>query len=160
MIKALIPGSFDPITIGHIDLIKRASKLVDELYVAVMINNDKKYSFSTEERILQIKKSLNGIDNLKIVQSDGLTVDLCKDLGCNLLIKGVRTNADYEYELKMANINFLLNDGIETVLLFAKPEFSGVSSSLAKDIIKLNGDASKFIPKQIYQEVKNRILKI
>lgn len=157
MIKALIPGSFDPITIGHLDLIKRASKLVDCLYVAVMVNNEKKYSFSSLERVSQIEKTLKGLNNVKIVQSEGLTVDLCKQLECNLLIKGVRTNADYEYELKLANVNFLLDNSIETVLLFAKPEFSGVSSSLVKEIVKLNGDASKFIPHEIYDEVIKRI---
>lgn len=157
MIKALIPGSFDPITIGHVDLIKRAAKIFDEVYVGVMVNKDKNYLFNLDERKEMINKVFVNYPNIKIVASTGLTVELCKEIECNILVKGVRTNADYEYELNQANINTVLNDGIETILLFAKPQYSVISSSNIKNIWKLKGDIKPFIPDEIYHDVITKL---
>lgn len=154
---ALIPGSYDPITVGHVDLIRRAAKLYDTLYVGVMINNSKKYLFTTDERIELAKKALSSITNVKVVSSDGLTVDLCKELNCNVLLKGVRTNQDYEYELGQANINMMMNEGLETLLMLSKPEYSSISSSTVKDIYTYHGDISKFIPAEILPEVLEKL---
>lgn len=157
MIKTLIPGSFDPITIGHVDLIKRAAKIFDEVYVGVMVNKDKNYLFNLDERKEMINKVFVDYPNIKIVASNGLTVDLCKEIECNILVKGVRTNADYEYELNQANINTILDDGIETILLFAKPQYSVISSSNIKNIWKLKGDIKPFIPDEIYHDVITKL---
>lgn len=153
MVKALIPGSFDPITTGHVDLIERASKLVDYLYVAVMVNPDKQYTFNTEQRMDFIRQSLAHLTNVEIVSSEGLTVDLCRDLNCRIIIKGVRTNQDYEYELNLANVNLLLNDEIESLLLFAKPTYSGISSSLLKQLVRLDANVDLFLPSAIRLDV-------
>lgn len=157
MSKVLIPGSFDPITIGHLDLIKRSSMMFDEVYVGVMNNESKNYLFNPDERVLLVEKSVKELKNVKVVYSDGLTVDLCEKLGCKIIVKGVRTNADYEYELNQANINFVLRNKIETILLLSKPEFSGISSSTLKMIWSYKGDIDSFLPKEILEDVIKKL---
>ena len=157
MIKALIPGSFDPITIGHIDLITRASHICDKIYVGIMVNPAKNYLFSVEERIELAKKATSHLDNVEVVSSDGLTVDLCRELGCSILLKGVRTNNDYEYELNQANINMLLEKDIETILMLSKPEYSSITSSMVKEVWSYRGNIRSFIPDIIYDEVINKL---
>ncbi len=149
----LIPGSFDPITIGHLDLIIRAAKMFEYVYVAAMINDSKKYLLTKEDRILMLNKVFGKYPNIKVVSSDSLTVELCKELNCNKILKGVRTNADFEYELNQANINMMLDENIETILMFSKPEYSSVSSSSVKSIYKFNKNIKKFIPEEIYEDV-------
>lgn len=158
MNKVLIPGSFDPITIGHLDLIKRSSKMFDLVYVGVMNNENKKYLFTPKERVKLIEKTVKNLKNVKVVYSDGLTVDLCEKLDCKMIVKGVRTNADYEYELNQANINFVLRNKIETVLLLSKPEFSGISSSTLKMIWNYGGNIDFFLPKIIKKDVMKKLI--
>lgn len=157
MRKALFPGSFDPITIGHLDIIKRASKLYDEVYVGIMINEAKDYLFNLDERLHLCELALAEFSNVRIVSSKGLTVNLCKDLDCKVIIKGIRTNTDFEYELNQANINNYLAGDVETILLFSKPEYSSISSSIIKDIWRFNGDIKAFLPEKIYQEVVKKL---
>lgn len=160
MAKAIYPGTFDPITIGHLDIIERAAKTFDEVYVAIMINKTKKCTFSLDERIDFIKRCTAHINNVHVVYSDGLTVDKAKELGCKVIVRGIRAVTDYEYELAQATSNLMLNDEIETCLFVSKPELSFLSSSIAKEIASFNGDISKFIPESIALDVINKLKKI
>ena len=157
MNNAIYPGSFDPITIGHLDIIKRASKNFDTLYVAVMDNPNKRCLFNSKERVELIKKCTKDIKNVKVVSDDSLTIDLAKKLKCKAIIRGVRALTDYENELALATANMQLDSSIETYLLVSKPELSFLSSSMAKEIGSYNGDISHIIPKPILSEVKKRL---
>lgn len=157
MNNAIYPGSFDPITIGHLDIIKRASKNFDTLYVAVMDNPNKHCLFNSKERVELIKKCTKDIKNVKVVSDDSLTIDLAKKLKCKAIIRGVRALTDYENELALATANMQLDSSIETYLLVSKPELSFLSSSMAKEIGSYNGDISHIIPKPILSEVKKRL---
>ena len=159
MIKALYPGSFDPITLGHLDIIERASKMFDEVDVAIMHNPRKQCSFNIEERIAMIQKCTKHLPNVRVVSDNILTVDLAKKLGCKVLVRGIRAVVDYEYELAQASANMTLDKDIETVFLVAKPEYSFLSSSVAKEVAMFNGDISQMIPECIQDEVKNRLNK-
>ncbi len=160
MIKAMYPGSFDPITIGHLDIIKRASKLYDEVIIAILVNPKKQATFSSEERKQLIEKCLGDLVNVKVVIGTGLTVNLAKEMDCKVLLRGIRAVADYEYELQQATANMILNQEIETVFFVARPEYSFLSSSVAKEIAMYDGELSSFIPSQIIEEVKERIINL
>lgn len=157
MTKAMYPGTFDPITIGHIDIIKRASKMFDELIIAIMQNPRKTCSFTALERKAMIEKCVKEISNVKVVIGEGLTINLAAEMGCNALVRGIRAIADYEYELAQATSNMILNKDIETVILVAKPEYSFLSSSIAKEIAMFEGDISSFIPSQIHDDVRKKL---
>ena len=159
MSNAIYPGTFDPITIGHLDIIERAAKTFDEVYVAIMINKTKHCTFSLEERVDFIKRCTSHIKNVHVVYSDGLTVDKAKELNCKVIVRGIRAVTDYEYELAQATSNLMLNDEIETCLFVSKPELSFLSSSIAKEIASFNGDISKFIPENIASDVINKLKK-
>ena len=128
MVKAIYPGSFDPITEGHLDIIKRAAKNFDTLYVAIMKNPDKVYTFSEEERKKLIEKCTKGIKNVKVVIGEGLTIEYAKKLKCSVIVRGIRAVTDYESELALATSNMSLNDKIETLFLVSRPELSFLSS--------------------------------
>ena len=134
MIKAIYPGTFDPITVGHLDVIERAAKIYDQLIIAVMENRSKTCTFSKEERKAMIEKCCSKIPNVKVVIGEGLTVDLAAKHKCKVIVRGIRAVSDYESELALATANLNLNDSIETVLMVAKPELSFLSSSIAKEI--------------------------
>lgn len=157
MVKAIYPGSFDPITVGHLDIIKRAAKNFDVLYVAVMQNPNKKYTFTVDERVKLISKCIKSIKNVKVVAGDGLTIDFAKKLGCGVIVRGIRAVTDYESELALATSNMALNDKIETLFLVSRPDLSFLSSSIAKEIASFGGDIDKFIPKAIQNDVKRKL---
>lgn len=159
MTKAIYPGTFDPITEGHLDIIKRAAKTFDHVYVAIMINTAKNCSFTLEERIKFVKKCTKNIKNVSIVSDSSLTVDLAKKLGCQVIIRGIRAVSDYEYELAQATTNMTLNNKIETYLLVAKPELSFISSSIVKEIATYGGDITKYLPKEIWKDVIAKLKK-
>lgn len=159
MIKAIYPGTFDPITVGHLDVIKRASKIYDKLIVAVMENNKKNCTFSENERKAMIEKCVKNLPNVKVVIGDGLTVDFAKKNNCNVVIRGIRAVSDYESELALATANMSLNNDIETVFMVAKPELSFLSSSIAKEIASFGGDISSYIPKTIIKDVSKKLYK-
>lgn len=160
MSKAVFPGSFDPITKGHLDIIERSCKIFDEVIVAVLVNADKKGLFTFEERVDLIKKSTSHIKNVKVKSFKGLLVDFLEKEKCTNLIKGLRNGTDYDYEAQMAIINKSLNENIETLFLVAKSEYSGVSSSVVKQIGMLNGKVEKFIPNNIIEDFNNKISKV
>ena len=157
MINAIYPGSFDPITEGHLDIIKRAAKHFDTLYVVIMKNPYKNYTFSEKEREEFIKKCTKKIKNVKVMIGEGLTIDFAKKIGCKVIIRGIRAVTDYEAELSLATSNMMLNDKIETYFLVSRPELSFLSSSIAKEIAANGGNIDKFIPKPIQKEVEIKL---
>lgn len=156
---AIYPGTFDPITNGHLNIIKRASKNFDSIIVAIMENIRKKPTFSVEERKKMIEACLTGLDNVKVEIGSGLTVDFARKHGAGVIIRGIRAVADYEYELQQATTNMQLDDSVETVFYVARPEFSFLSSSVAKEVAYNGGDIEKFIPEEIIEEVKDKLKK-
>lgn len=158
MIKAMYPGTFDPITIGHLDIISRASKVYDKLYVAIMDNPLKNCVFTKQERVNLIEKCIKEYPNVEVIIGEGLTVDFAKKMNCKVIVRGIRALTDYEYELAQATANMNLNKEIETVFLVAKPELSFLSSSIAKEIAKYNGDIRPYIPKQIIKDVTKKLV--
>lgn len=157
MIKAIYPGTFDPITEGHLDVIKRASKVYDKLIVAVMENKRKTCTFTDVERKKMIEKCIKNLKNVEVVIGDGLTVELAKKHHCSVMIRGIRAISDYESELALATANMNLDPSIETVFMVAKPELSFLSSSMAKEVASFNGDISPYIPKAIIKEVSKKL---
>lgn len=155
MIKALYPGSFDPLTNGHLDVIKRASAIFDQLEVVIMTNPNKAFTFSVEERIEMIKSIITKFPNVTVSAQSGLTVDYAQSVGASVLVRGIRAVMDYEYELQQATANMILNPAIETVFLLTHPQWSFLSSSVVKQVALNKGDLTGFIP----PEIKDVILK-
>ncbi|TDT70435.1 phosphopantetheine adenylyltransferase [Hypnocyclicus thermotrophus] len=154
--KAIYAGSFDPITKGHLDIIKRSSKIFDEVIVGVLNNSNKKYWFSLEQRENMIKKSLENekIENIKIDSFEGLLVDFMNRKQCNILVRGLRAVSDYEYELQLALTNSVLSkNSIETIFLPASRENLYLSASIVKDIALNKGELTEFLPKVIIDDV-------
>ncbi|OQX75955.1 MAG: pantetheine-phosphate adenylyltransferase [Bacteroidetes bacterium 4484_249] len=146
---AIFPGSFDPITKGHESIIKRALPLFDELYVAIGINATKTDFFSVDQRVDWIKKVFENYPHVKVIEYSGLTVDLCKKLNANYILRGLRTSADFEFERSIGQINKNLFQGIETVFLLTLPEHTPINSSIIRDILRHGGNPSQFVPRQV-----------
>lgn len=146
---AVFPGSFDPITKGHEDLIRRALPLFDKVIVAIGVNAEKKYMFSLENRIKWIKKTFASETNLEVGNYAGLTVDYCRTIGAQYIIRGLRNPNDFEFEKSIAQMNRELAPEIETVSLVTDPRYSSYSSSIVRDILRNHGDVSKFIPNSV-----------
>ena len=159
MIKAIYPGTFDPITVGHLDIIERAAKAFDHLVVAVMENRAKTCTFTKEERKKLIEKCVKKLDNVEVVIGEGLTVDMAEKNGCRIIVRGIRAVSDYESELALATANMNLKSDIETVFMVSKPELSFLSSSIAKEIASFNGDIRDYIPRAIIKEVSKKLYK-
>ncbi|MBE6900445.1 MAG: pantetheine-phosphate adenylyltransferase [Ruminococcaceae bacterium] len=157
MKKAVCPGSFDPITNGHVDIIKRAAELFDEVTVLVVTNPDKKCVFSPEERCELIKKAVEGIEGIKVGSFSGLLADYVKKNEISAIVKGIRSSSDFEYEFQMALANRSLAPNAETVFITADPSNMYVSSSLIRQIAGFGGDISDFVPKNIAQEIEKRL---
>ena len=161
MSKIIYPGTFDPITLGHIDLIKKASKIFNQVIVATTDNINKKLFFSLEERVEMIKKSLFKDSNLsknkiKIVTFDTLTINLCKKYKANVIMRGLRATSDFEYEFQLAGMNRKLNNNIETLFLMSDVENQIISSKFVKEIVKLKGDIKKFTTKSTIKLLKEK----
>jgi len=157
---AIYPGTFDPITNGHLDIIERAAKLVDMLYVVIMENPRKTCAFNAGERKELIAKCIADFDNVEVIVGSGLTVTMAESLKANVIIRGIRAVVDYEYELALATGNMHMNGDIETLFLVSKPEFSFLSSSIVKEIAMYGGDITGYIPKAIHSDVLERLTKI
>lgn len=142
---AIYPGSFDPITNGHLDIIERSASIVDELVVAIMINPEKQCTFSVEERMDMIRESIKHLPNVRVEASTGLTVNYAQKIGAKLLIRGIRAVMDYEYEMQQATANMMLCPQIESIFLLSSPEHSFVSSSVVKNIVMNHGDVTYFV---------------
>ena len=156
---AVCPGSFDPITVGHLDIIMRAAKLFDHVVVAVMSNDSKKCSFSNEERVKLIKDVIEfyHLDNVSVEHSDMLLADYAKEKRATTIVKGLRAVSDFEYEFQMALTNKKLNPNVETLFLTTSAQNMYLSSSMVKQIAGMGGDVSDFLPVVIYDDVLKRI---
>ncbi len=148
MKKAIFPGSFDPITLGHIDIIERGANLFDEIIIAIGINADKKYMFSLKQRVQFIEACFADNSKIKVATYKGLTVDFCKENNVDFILRGLRNTTDFEFEKSIANANNTLA-GLESVFLLTSPKTSYISSSIVRDIVRNNGDYTKLVPKSV-----------
>ena len=146
---AIFPGSFDPITIGHVDIIERALPLFDKIIISVGSNSEKKYFFSLEKRIQWIKKVFIKNPKIEVKSYNKLTVGFAKDSNARFLIRGLRNISDFEFEKTMAHANSELNPSIESVFLLTKPKYSFITSTIVRDTLRNNGDYQKFVPNQV-----------
>jgi len=145
---AVFPGSFDPLTLGHVDIIQRALRLFEKLIIAIGVNSEKKSMFSLEDRIAAIKSTFEGETKIEVTSYSGLTIDFCKSVNANYLVRGLRNPADFEFEKAIANTNRALSD-IDTVFLLTTSGKSFISSSIVREIVKYNGDISKLVPEAV-----------
>ena len=156
MRRAVCPGSFDPITNGHLDIIERASRLYDVVHVAVLINQNKQGMFTIEERIALIEETTAKLGNIQVESHTGLLVDFCRDRGIPAIIKGLRAVSDFDYELQMAQMNHGLS-GVETLFVPTSPTYSFLSSTLVKEVASLGGDVSHLLPGTVHRRLIERI---
>ena len=159
--NAIYPGTFDPITYGHIDIIKKALNIVDTVIVAISDGNNKNYLFNSDERIEIIKKALFSDlklnkNKIKIISFNSLTTDLCKKYKSNIILRGLRAVSDFEYEFQLAGMNRKLNDSVETIFLMSNVENQIISSKFVKEIISLGGDVKKFTTKSTIKSLKQK----
>lgn len=151
---AIYPGSFDPITLGHIDVLKDGAQMFDKVIITVSNNISKNALLTVEERLNLIKQSVKDIPNVEVDSFDGLTVEYAKSKGATILLRGLRAVSDFEYEMQLSQTNRSLDESIKTVFLITKPEYNFISSSSVKEILKNNGDISKFVPKPVNDYLK------
>lgn len=156
MVKAIYAGTFDPITNGHIDIVTRSLRFCDRLVIAIGINPNKKTMFSEEERTDLIRHTFAHFANIKVVSFQGLLVEYAKQIEANVLVRGIRSVSDFEYEINLANINKVLSPSIETVFLPTSPELAVVSSSMVKEVAKLGGDIARFVPDHVMKAVQSK----
>jgi pantetheine-phosphate adenylyltransferase len=143
---AVFPGTFDPVTKGHVDIVMRGAKLFDEVIVAIGINSKKAMLFDLEQRTKWLEDSFKHVSNVRIEHYEGLTVEFCKKVGAQFLLRGLRNGTDFDYESHIAQLNKSLNEDIETVFILSSPELGYISSTLVRDLIIHKGDFQKFIP--------------
>lgn len=156
MKKAIYPGSFDPVTLGHLDIIERSAKLTDHLIVGVLMNNTKSPLFSVEERVNMLKEVTSHIPNVEVVSFSGLLVDFAKQQGVSIIVRGLRAVTDFEYELQMSQTNRIVSDDIDTIFLNTNLKYAYLSSSVVKEIARYGGDISKFVPECIIEKVREK----
>ncbi|MFY7900388.1 MAG: pantetheine-phosphate adenylyltransferase [Chitinophagaceae bacterium] len=150
----LFPGTFDPVTLGHVDIIDRALPLFDKIIVGIGINAAKSPMFSAEQRMAWVKEIYKNDDRVESVVYEGLTIQYCKQVGARFILRGIRYVSDFEYEKTIADANRTLDRNIETVFLTGEPKYTSVASTIVRDIIKNGGDASPFLPEVVYQSLK------
>ena len=153
----IYPGSFDPVTLGHLDIIVRASRLVDQLIIGVLVNGAKSPMFSMEERIELLRRVTATMPNVVVEKHDGLLVDFAKQKNANILVRGLRAVTDFEYELQIAQTNHKLNPFVDTVFLTTSVEYSYVSSSIVREIASYGGDISQFVPECIVDDIYRKV---
>lgn len=146
---AVFPGSFDPITIGHVNLIKRALPLFDKIIVAIGVNTSKNKLFPLDKRVGWINDVFKNVENIEVQEFNGLTVDFCRKIDARYIIRGLRSASDFDYEKTIAQLNHEMNDEIETVFLISRPKFSHISSTIVREIIRVKGDASSLVPDEV-----------
>ena len=152
---ALYPGTFDPITNGHLDIIERATKLFDEVIVGVALSEEKKPMFSLDERIIMAREAVQGLKNVEVIGFDNLTIDLAHQQNASALIRGLRAVSDFEYELQLGYLNNSLDENIETIYLMPKLQNAFISSSIVRNLLKFNGKTNHLVPKEVQQIIGN-----
>ena len=153
MKRAIYPGSFDPVTLGHMDIISRAAKVVDELIVAVLINSAKKPLFSVEERVSMLEEMTRDIPNVKVKSFDGLLVEYAESEKADFIVRGLRAVTDFEYELQIAQSNHIVNPRVDTLFLTTSLEYAYLSSTIVREIASYGGDISHFVPEQLMERI-------
>ena len=153
MRTALYPGSFDPITLGHLNIIRRASSIFDRLVVCIAVNSEKRTMFSFEERVDFLKRSCGRFENVEIVATEDLVAEYCRKQGINVLIKGLRAVSDFEYEFQLALINKKVNPELDTIFLTASEKYTYLSSTVVKELARYGADISEFVPLEIKKDV-------
>jgi pantetheine-phosphate adenylyltransferase len=158
MRRAVCPGSFDPVTNGHLDIVARASSIFDDLVIAVLVNESKTGVFTVEERIAMLERSVRdlGLSNVRCMAFAGLLVDFCRDQEAGVIVKGLRASTDFDYELPMAQMNRALT-GVDTVLVPTSPEWAFVSSSLTKEVVRFGGDVTGLVPDHVVELLRQRL---
>jgi pantetheine-phosphate adenylyltransferase len=146
---AIFPGSFDPITIGHVDLVTRALPIFDKIVVAIGVNNQKKYLFTLEQRLDWLSEVFKDEAKVEVAHYEGLTAHFAKEIGAQYLLRGLRNASDFDYEKTISQLNNIVGAGLETIFLIAQPAYSHISSTIVREIIKGNGDAKPFLPPQV-----------
>ncbi len=159
MLRAIYPGSFDPVTFGHLDIIKRSSRLVDELIVGVLNNKAKSPLFSVEERVRMLEEVTSDIPNIRIIPFGGLLVDFARRVDAGMVIRGLRAITDFEYELQMAQTNHKLEPDLETAFLTTSLEYSYLSSTTVKEVAAFGGDISQFVPESVADRITEKMKK-
>ena len=156
---AIYPGSFDPMTNGHLDILRNGSQIFDKVIIAVSYNHNKKSFLTVDERVDLIKKCVSDFKNVEVDSYEGLTVSYAKKKGATALLRGLRTSQDFEYELQLSQVNNSLNEDIKTVFLTTRPEYSFISSSMVRELLVNKGDITNFVPKAVneYLIAKNDI---
>ncbi len=157
MTIAIYPGSFDPVTLGHLDIIKRASKIVDELIVSVLNNNSKSPLFSVEKRVKMLEEVVKDIPNVKVMSFEGLLVDFAKSVDAQIIVRGLRAVTDFEYELQMSQTNMVLDNDIDTIFFTTSLEYAYLSSSTVKEAAYFGADISRFVPEPVIQQVYDKL---
>jgi pantetheine-phosphate adenylyltransferase len=155
--RGIYPGSFDPITNGHLDVILRAEQLFDEVVIAVAHNDQKSPLFTKEERVALIEETVAGHDRIKVTSFDGLLVDFAREHEASALVRGIRALSDFEFEFQMALMNRKLAPSIETIFLMPKEEYSYISSRMVKEIARLHGDITEFVPKNVQKALRSKL---
>ncbi len=152
----LFPGTFDPVTLGHTDIISRALPLFDKIVVGIGLNASKTPMFSAEQRMLWFKEIYATEPKVEATIYDGLTVNYCREIGAKFILRGIRFVSDFEYEKTIADANRMMDKNIETVFLTGEPQYTSVASTIVRDILKHHGDASPFLPEAVIRTLKNR----
>lgn len=153
MKRAIYPGSFDPVTFGHVDMIERSAKMVDELVVAVLINSAKNPLFSVKERVSMLEEITGYIPNIRITSFDGLLIDYARKVEASIIIRGLRAVTDFEYELQIAQTNRIVNSQVDTMFLTTSLEYAYLSSTIVKEVASYGGDISHFVPEQLIDRI-------
>ena len=154
---AVYPGSFDPISNGHLDIIKRASKICDKLYVLVSLNVNKDYVFTDDERVEMVKKACANLDNVIVVASDDLVLNFARSVKADALIRGLRNHNDFDSEIQLFHFNHIIDSSIETILLFPSTTTIYISSSSIKELVMFGEDISPYVPEEIKDEVQSKL---
>mgnify|MGYP000530910517 CR=1 FL=1 len=155
---AVCPGSFDPITFGHLDIVRRASGMFDRVIVAVLKNSAKQCTFSVAERVAMIEDSVRGLPNVTAASFDGLLADYTRIVNASVIVKGLRAMSDFEYEFQMALINQKINPDVETVFLSSRSEYMFMSSNIVREIARVGGDISQFVPEVLIDRIHNKYI--
>lgn len=153
MKTAVYPGSFDPVTLGHLNIIKRASRIFDKVYVCVMVNSDKRPMFSLEERVNMVRRVVAKYGNVEVESGDGLLVDYAREKGASVIVKGLRAVSDFEWEFQMAAANKKLAPNIDTMFLMSSDKYTYLSSTIVKEMAKYKADLNRFVPRELIDDV-------